>query len=99
MKHLSPFNSHGICQEAVIAEGGWGVGGSDVERPEVLLQHYRESLITLWSQLWSITPVKTHCRPRVDESKTVGCLILFLSFVRLLSGDVRHSKNVSTHQP
>ncbi len=39
--HLSPFNSHEIAQEAVIANGGRG--GSDVERLEGPLQripHY-----------------------------------------------------------
>lgn len=44
--------------------GVGGAGGSDVER---LRGHYRESLITPWLQLCSITPVKIHPHPRVKK--------------------------------
>lgn len=43
-----------------------GAGGSDVER---LRGHYRESLITPWLQLWSITSVKIHPHPQVRKLK------------------------------
>lgn len=38
---------------------------------ERLRGHYRESLITPWLQLWSITPVKIDPRPRVRKLKKV----------------------------
>lgn len=38
---------------------------------ERLRGHYRESLITLWLQLWSITPVKIQPHPRVRKLKKV----------------------------
>lgn len=62
--HLSPFNSHEIVQEEVIAKG---------DEEEVMWNgqrgHYRESLITPWLRLWSITPVKIHSHPWVDKSE------------------------------
>lgn len=77
MKHtflpLIPMKS---CRKRLLQRG---------EEEEVMWNgyrgHYKESLITLWLQLWSITPVKIHSHPWVDMSEWVDCLILFLLFV------------------
>lgn len=53
-----------IQQSEGVGVGVGGAGGSDVER---LRGHYRESLITPWLQLCSITPVKIHPHPRVKK--------------------------------
>lgn len=65
---------------------------------ERLRGHYRESLITPWLQLWSITPVKIDPRPRVRKLKKVEATLssgLSLSLCGSLSLDGPASGNLS----
>lgn len=57
--------------------------------------HYRESLITPWLRLWSITPVKIHSHPWVDKSERK--LSHLISPLCAWSLDRHGSVNVSTY--